>query len=241
MSPAWHIARRDLHAAFTTPLAWLVIACWTLLTNFLFYRQLDIYHGTVGAPEPLYLMPLSIGMIFLTLLSPALTMNSFAAERSQGTMQLLLTVPVREWHLVLGKFIASFALLACLALTTVAQIVILYFVSEIHIPQLLAGYCGFLLLAGFLSALGVWISLLVESPVVAYVLTFAAVAILYLVGLGSDSPVLSVVSRAIGLFGRWTPFLAGEVALANVLWFLACIIAFLAMAHAALTARRIHG
>lgn len=241
MSPAWHIARRDLLASFSTPLAWLVIACWTLLTNLLFQRQLEAYHGTEGASDPLYLMPLSIGMMFLTLLSPALTMNSFAAERSQGTMQLLLTVPVREWHLVIGKFAASFALLACLALTTVAQVVILYFVSEIHIPQLIAGYCGFLLLAAFLSALGVWISLLVESPVVAYVLTFAVIAVLYLVGLGSESPVMALVNRAVGLLDRWTPFLAGEVVLANLLWFISSIAGFLIMAHAALTARRIHG
>ena len=241
MAPAWHIARRDLLAAFSTPLAWVVIAMWTLLTNLLFQRQLEAYHGTAGAPDPLYLFPLSIGMMFLTLLAPALTMNSFAAERSQGTMQLLLTVPVREWHLVLGKFIASFALLACLALTTVAQVVILYFVSDIHIPQLIAGYCGFLLLAGFLSALGVWISLLVESPVVAYVLTFAVITVLYLVGLGGDSPVMAVVNRGFGLMDRWSPFLAGELVLANILWFTAFICGFLTMAHAALTAQRIHG
>jgi len=241
MSPAWHIARRDLFAAFSTPMAWAVIAMWTLLTNFLFQRQLEFYHGTAGAAEPLYLFPLSIGMMFLTLLAPALTMNSFAAERNQSTMQLLLTVPVREWHLVLGKFAASFVLLACLALTTVAQVVILYFVSDIHIPQLLAGYCGFLLLAGFLSALGVWFSLLVESPVVAYVLTFAAVTVLYLIGLGADSPVMSFINRGFGLMDRWSPFLAGELVLANILWFVACIAGFLVMAHAALTAQRIHG
>ena len=235
MWPAWHIARRDLLAAFSTPLAWLVIACWTLLTNLLFLRQIEAYHGTSGSPEPLYLSPLSIGMLFLTLLAPALTMNSFAAERSQGTMQLLLTVPVREWHLVIGKFVAS------LALATLAQVIVLYVVSAIHIPQLLAGYCGFLLLAAFLSALGVWISLLVESPVVAYVLTFAVITVLYLVGVGSDSGAMALVNRACGLMDRWSPFLAGEVVLANLVWFSAYIAGFLILAHAALSARRIHG
>ncbi len=242
MSPAWHIARRDLLAAFSTPLAWLVIFCWTMLTNILFSIQISSVHGTPGgASEPLYLMPMSMGMLCLILLSPALTMNSFAAERSQGTMQLLLTVPVGEWHLVIGKFIASFALLVCLALTTLAQVVVLYFVSDIHIPQLIAGYCGFLLLAGFLSALGVWISLLVESPVVAYVLTFAVIAVLYLVGFSNESPVMSAINHVFGLMDRWMPFLAGEMVLANLLWFIAFIAGFLLMAHAALTARRIHG
>jgi ABC-2 type transport system permease protein len=241
MSPAWHIARRDLLAAFTTPLAWLVIACWTLLTDFLFYLQLDLYHGTPGAPEPLYLTPLRVGMLFLTLLAPALTMNSFSAERSQGTMQLLLTVPVREWHLVIGKFLASFLLLVCLALTTLAQIVILYLVSDIHGPQVVAGYCGFILLAGFLSALGIWISLLVDSPVVAYVLTFAVVALLYLVGLGSHSGPMAAANRLFGLMDRWQPFLAGQIVLADLLWFIAGITGFLVLAHAALRARRIHG
>lgn len=242
MSPAWHIARRDLIAAFTTPLAWLVIACWTLLTNFIFViLRLYPLVGTAGADEPLYLSTLTAGIYFLTLLSPALTMNSFAAERNQGTMQLLLTVPVRETHLVLGKWLASFTLLATLAATILIQVAVLYVVSEVAWPQLAAGFLGLLLASALFAALGVWISLLVDSPVAAYVLSFGAISVLMLLGLANDDSVFGLVGRVLGLPQRCQTFFNGEVRLADLLWFLAGTTAFLTLAHASLTARRIHG
>src|SRR4051812_47389373 len=117
-------------------------------------------------------------------------MNSFALERAQGTMQLLLTVPIRERHLVAGKFLAAFLCLAALAVASLAQPIVLAFVSEVPGPQLAAGYLGLLLVAALLAALGVWVSLLVDSPVSAYVITFGAVAVLLIMGWIGDEGAL---------------------------------------------------
>lgn len=238
----WHVARRDLLTAFTTPLAWLVIACWSLLTNavFMFSSVYPVY-GTPGSDMPLYTSTLSWGVYFLTLLAPALTMNSFAAEQNQGTMQLLLTVPVREIDLVLGKFLAAFLLLATLVAVTLVQVAVLAFISSVQLPHVFAGYLGMLLTAGLFAAMGVWISLVVDAPVAAYVLTFAGITVLLLVGVGQEGSFLHLISKAIGLSERSRNFFAGQIRSGDTVFYLGSIAMFLALSHAALKARRIHG
>lgn len=241
MNIIWAICRRDVLAAFTTPLAWLVLACWALLTNGMFVFTLYRVHGTAGAEQPLFVDSLNLGVFFLSLLAPAITMASFAAERTQGTMQLLMTVPIREYHLVLGKFLAALLILLSLVLATVVQPVVLVFVSQVNGPHLCAGYLGLLLTCILFAGLGVWISLLVDSPVAAYVLTFAAIAILLLVGVAGQDSWLRALSDAIGLNQRAGPFFHGEIRLGNILYFLAGAAGCLLMAHSALCARRING
>ena len=246
-SAIWAIARRELISHFTTPMAWLVLAGWTLATNLAFaWILLQSEPGSISA-EPVYILTLRwAGVLVLLLLGPALTMNSFASERVQGTMQLLLTVPVREVDLILGKFLASFALLAILIAATLVQPLVLYFISSVGGPLLIAGYTGMSLLAVFLAALGIWISLLVANPVAAYVITFAVVAGLYLLGLQAQADphgegFLIAISAAMGLGPRLESFLIGEVRLADIGWFVAMAGACLVLAHGALSARRIHG
>lgn len=237
----WSIARRDVIAAFTTPLAWLVLACWTLITNVRLVLTFQEVHGTSGVEYPLFVGSLFWGLLSLALLAPAITMTSFAQERTQGTMQLLLTVPIREHHLVLGKFCAALVVLLVLLAATLVQPLILFFVSGVELPHLLAGYLGLVLECALLAALGVWISLLVDSPVAAYVLTLGAIVVLFLVGLPERDSWLFPIGQALGLGPRLLPFLGGEVRLGNVAYLLAMTAGFLVMAHSAILARRIHG
>lgn len=239
----WHIARRDLLTAFTTPLAWLVIACWSLLTNvvFVFASLYPIHASPYGSEMPLYVGTLSWGIYFLTLLAPALTMNSFAAEQNQGTMQLLMTVPVRERDLVLGKFTAAFLLLATLVGVTLTQVVVLAVISAVQIPHLIAGYAGILFASALFAALGVWISLIVDAPVAAYVITFAVIAVLMLVGVGEENTVLGAIGDRIGLAERTRHFFAGRIRSGDAAFFIGTTAGLLVLAHAALKARRLHG
>ena len=241
MPVIWAICRRDVLAAFTTPLAWLVLACWCLLTNGMFVWGLYQVHGTPGSGTPLFVNALYSGVFFLTLLAPALSMTSFSGERIQGTMQLLLTVPIREWQLVLGKFLGVFGVLVALVAATVLHPLVLAFISSVHVPHLIAGYVGLLLTCAFFSALGIWISLLVDTPIAAYVITFAVIGVLILLGLLEQAAVFGPIGQAIGLTPRVGPFFRGEVRLGNVLFLVSATSACLAMAHASLCARRIHG
>lgn len=238
MDIIWAICRRDTVAAFTTPLAWLVLACWTALIDGMFVLVLHDTHGTAGAPAPLFVDSLHLGAWLLVLLAPAITMTSFASERAQGTLQLLLTVPVREHQIVIGKFLAALAVIAALILATVVLPLTLAVVSAVHGPQLAAGYLGLVLTGAFYAALGVWISLLVDSPVAAYVLTFGAIAVLHLVGWVGEGPWLHGAAASLGLGPRITPFFNGEVRLGGVAYLLCATTATLLASVQALRAKR---
>ena len=238
----WTICRRDLLYFFTTPLAWLVLMSWTLLINAIFFF-FDLQPAlTNPSYQPLFINSLSWGTKILFLLAPAITMNSFALERSQGTIQLLQTVPIREWQLLLGKFLSCWLMLLTLVAATLIQIIILYFVSDIHVPSLIAGYLGYILLSALFAAIGVWISLLVDSPIAAYVLTFGAIMILFLLGsFGATDSLLGNIGSFIGLTERFSAFMSGDLKLGCVVYFISMCGIFLLLAHGALRARRLHG
>jgi ABC-2 type transport system permease protein len=122
----------------------------------------------------------------MLLLIPILTMGVYAEERKRGTMELLMTSPVRDIELVLGKFLASVTLLGLMLLPTVFYQVFMYLHSDPMPPWrvLLAGYLGAVLLGGSLMALGSFISSLTENQLIAAVLTFAAFLVVWLLDIG---------------------------------------------------------
>jgi ABC-2 type transport system permease protein len=244
MAVIWAIMRRDLLGAFTTPLAWLVLALWLFVIDLAFAITLGWAHSSQpygGLDQPLFDYVLSAGRICLVFIAPAITMGSFTLERSQGTMQLLLTVPAREHQLVVGKFLASFVILAVMIAATVVQPVVLYFISDVPGPQLTAGYGGLLLSAAFYAALGVWISLLVDSGMAAWVITAAVLTVLMLIGMIGVGGWRGEVAHFVGLAHRSEGFFRGEVRLGDIAYFVAGTTAWLLLAHSVLRARRIHG
>ncbi len=244
MQALWAICRRDLIQFFSTPLAWLVLACWAFLANGAFYvGDLGAAHGQEMTHQPLFVTSLSLSMWWLMFLAPALTMNSFAAERVHGTMQLLLTVPVKDWHLILGKFLAVWIMLLTLIAATLVQPLVLVFVSDPGGFQLLAGYFGMVLMCGLLSAIGIWISLLVDSPVAAYVITFACLAVLLLTGFlsGNKNDVMSSIGDHISILNRMQDMIHGKISLGTLLYFIGGTSIFLVLAHGILAVRRTHG
>jgi ABC-2 type transport system permease protein len=240
MYAIWAICRRDLRSVFASPLMWLVLATWIMLIDLVFSCNLYLLNGHDDA-TPLFVSSLSSGIFFLILLAPAITMNAFAQERVQGTLQLLLTVPIRDHQLVLGKFLAAFLSLGALVIASLVQPISLYVVSTVPLPQLMAGYLGLLAVCALLAALGVWISLLVESPVSAYVITFGVIALLCIIGMLPHDGPLSVISEQAGLTPRSTPFFFGDIRLGNLAYFLGGAAICLVMAHGSLSARRLHG
>ncbi len=213
MREVWAICRRDVRAAFASPLMWLVLAAWLALIDLVFWLGIsEIYGRPAPAGVPLFVNAQLVGIHVLALLAPALTMNSFALERSQGTMQLLMTVPIREHQLVVGKYLAALACLCALVAATLVQPLVLVFISHVPLPQLACGTLGLVLICSLFAALGVWISLLVDSAVSAYVITFAAIAVLFILGWGDPAGPLGGLGQALGMSTRAGPFLDGEPA-----------------------------
>lgn len=171
------ILRREVGQYFTSPFAYLIAAAVLVLTGLLFNRDL-IASMTVRAADP-SLVPsiLSFAMVFF---APLLTMRLFAEERREGTLELLLTAPVSDMSIVLGKFLGAwFYFTVLLALTFTYQFVLLS-VTQPDLGHTLSAYIGIWLYGGATLGVGMMFSALTENQIVAGFLSMITLMILWL-------------------------------------------------------------
>jgi len=247
------IARRELGAVFVSPVGWVVAGVFTFLVSGFGFI------GTVLAGQQAT-MDGVFGVItgFLTLiLVPVVTMRLIAEERSQGTLELLLTSPVRDWELVVGKWLGGFVFYLLLVATTVVYVVLLavYLPDKttisvaglsIHVGALdfgliAATYIGMVVVGAAAIAIGVLASSVTKNQIIAYVVSlFALLAIWYtafLLGLFTRPPLSLFFDYVAGYF-RYQSFSLGQVALRDMVYFLSLAIGALFLTTRLLESRR---
>ena len=168
------IFKREFKSCFTGMIGW-VIAVVSLFFLGLYFTNRNLLYASSDFASVLYTMT----MILLFLL-PAISMRSFAEERKNKTDQLLLTSPVSIPAIVAGKFLAE---LAVFALPLAAAVVMPLLLQAFGTVSLVAAYSallGYLLLGGACLAVGTWISALTENQILAYLATFGALLVAYL-------------------------------------------------------------
>lgn len=168
------IFKREFKSCFTGMIGW-VIAAVSLFFLGLYFTNRNLLYASSDFASVLYTMT----MILLFLL-PAISMRSFAEERKNKTDQLLLTSPVNIPAIVAGKFLAE---LAVFALPLAAAVVMPLLLQAFGTVSLVAAYSallGYLLLGGACLAVGTWISALTENQILAYLATFGALLVAYL-------------------------------------------------------------
>lgn len=224
------IARREYRLFFITPLAYIAAAAFLFLLGFLFRNQLleAIFQSSYQPIAPsvqIVLGPIVSLMLFI--LMPATTMRSLADEQRMGTLELLLTAPVRDWELVTGKWLGGFLfMLSILAVTGVYPVILNQFVEPgIDQGVLLAGYLGLVLFAGALVAIGVAVSSFFSNPMWALVANYGVVLGLWLIG--DTSPAQSVpaskVVNYLNFIDHYLTFFRGVVNLSDIVYYLSVI------------------
>jgi ABC-2 type transport system permease protein len=174
MSKIWAIAGRELRSYFVSPLAYVVAAFFMLVAGYLF--SLILFHTKQANLQPLFS---NLAVMFL-LVSPALTMRLLADERRTGTIELLMTSPLTDRELVLGKYLAAVLYLAFLLALTLVFPLILAVAAKPDWAPIWCGYLGTFLLGSSFMALGVLASSLTSNMVVAAMITFALSLVVWL-------------------------------------------------------------
>jgi ABC-2 type transport system permease protein len=182
MRNIWTIAKREFGLYFSTPIAYFVAIFIMLILGFLFYNNL------LGAMMQQYAPGVEIVLNpFVTLLlfgTPALTMRLIADEERMGTIELLLTAPVRDGELVVGKWLGGFLFLLVLVAITLIFPFFLNLITDPGIDQgiLVSGYLGILLICASLVAIGVAVSAFFSNQIAAFFVTLLVVMALWLIG-----------------------------------------------------------
>jgi len=203
------ICNKELQSYFRSPIAYTVIALWALIGGFFFYFGLSFFvqrsmeGAMTGQSFPMdinewIVRPLlsNVNVVALFLI-PMITMRLFAEEKRSGTIELLMTSPINDIEIVLGKWLAAVGLYSIMLLVSVLHMAILFRYGQPDWRPLAVGYLGLLLQGGCLLAIGTFVSTCTSNQIVAGALGFAISLLLFVLNWVSEFG-SSVSERVIG-------------------------------------------
>jgi len=196
MMNIWTISKREYNLYFASPIAYMIAFVILLTLGIFFFLNMQVAAAQQGYVPGVETTLIPMGTL-LVLVIPAITTKLLAEECRLGTIELLLTAPVRDWELVVGKWLGGFFLLVTvIALTLVYPLMLNQFVDPgIDQGPLLSGYLGILLVGASLIAIGVFISSLFSNQIAAFITTMGVFIFLWWI-IGPISQVLGPTSSS---------------------------------------------
>ena len=225
MNKSLIIAKKELNSYFNSPLGYVVISVFLVISGWLFIQTFFIV-GQATLRSFFNLLP-----ILFMFIIPAITMSSWAEEKRSGTVEILMSFPVSSVKVVLAKFLSSFVFLLIMLILTLA---ISMMVSNVGSPDggiIIAGYIGAIFLGSAYIAIGLWISSVTKNQIISFLVTVSIIFIFYMIG---NSLILDTMPTSVAAVGKFLSFsthfdsiLRGVISLADILYYISVIIFFL--------------
>ncbi len=242
MSTTLTIAKREFRSYFDSPLAYVVICLGLVLLGFFFfYMGGGFWQADRASLTRLFeFAPRGLALLII----PVVTMRLLAEEKRSGTLEMLITLPVRDHEVVIGKFLGAWGLVLVLILATAAYPILMFTwpwnLGALDVGPVISGYVGLFLYSGAAIAIGLLISALTESQVIAFFITWVLLVVLQFVGFAVDSasPGVRDVIAFISFDARLAPFARGMISTREVIFFATIIIGCLMAAFRALERRK---
>lgn len=231
------IAQKELRGYFVSPMGWVILGLFGLLFGLFYYAFLGIFlrqsmqMGQFGGPQSvnvnLYMIrPLlqNTSVIILFVL-PMITMRTYAEEKRSGTIELLLTSPVTDLEIILGKFIGALTLYAAMLLVTGVYLGLLFWFGNPELGPILSGYLGLLLLGGGFIAVGLLVSSMTRNQIVAGMATFGTFLMLWVISWLGDAagPTTRTILSYLSITEHFDDFSKGIIDTKHVIYYLSFI------------------
>lgn len=237
MRNVWTICKKELKSYFASPIAYLLLAMYATIFGFFFWNavgyfvNISMQSTMMGRSFPMdvnemiirpLLMNTSVVGLFLI---PLISMRLFAEEKRQGTIELLMTSPVRDLEIILGKWLAAVILYACLLGISLLNMGFLFAYGKPDWRPMLVGYLGLLLQAGGLLALGAFISTTTRNQIIAGAVTFGACLLLWVFEwvAGYETAAWATVMGYMSVVRHYEPFSKGVIDTKDAVYFLSLI------------------
>jgi len=232
------IAEKELRSYFASPIAYILIGLFSLLFGWFFYVYLMAFvqqseqmmqMGGGGGANVNQMMVRGLFQntaVIILFVMPMITMRTYSEEKRSGTVELLLTSPVTDLEIIIGKFIGALGLYAAMLLVTMLYILILFKIGNPEWRPIGAGYFGLLLMGGCFLSTGLFISSLTKNQIVAGFLTFATFLMLWIINwLGeSSSPTTREVLNYLSITEHFDDFARGIIDTKHVVYYLSFIL-----------------
>jgi ABC-2 type transport system permease protein len=229
------VARREFRSNFDSPIGYVVIALTLMVVGlFVFTQFWTINRATVS---PLF-MYLPWGFAFFVI--PAVTMRLFSEEKRTGTLEVLITMPIRDREVVLGKYLATLGLIAVLLSLTLTYPLLIGRLGNLEWGPVFVGYFGMMLYASASIAIGLFFSSLTENQIVAFMLTAVTLLVLFAMEFlgASASGFIADAIFFVSFQHRLQPFSRGLLDLRHVVYFLSVTAFFLMLTTRQLESRK---
>jgi len=230
------IAEKELRAYFASPIAYIIIGLFALLFGWFFYVYLTFFvqrssgmaqvgGGATNVNQDMIRYVLMNSAVIILFVMPMITMRTYAEEKRSGTIELLLTSPLSDVQIILGKFLGAMGLYAAMLLVTLLYMAILFVYGNPEWRPIAAGYLGLLLMGGCFISLGLLISSLTKNQIVAGVLTFAVFLMLWVVNwIGEQSgPVTREIVNYLSIVDHFDDFARGIIDTKHLVYYLSFI------------------
>jgi gliding motility-associated transport system permease protein len=176
MSGALAVYQKELSAYFRSPIAYFVVAVFLVGTGYFF-----LYNVFLTGDATMTDTFQNMGILLLMVI-PMISMRLFSGEYSAGTIELLLTLPLKPWQIVLGKYLGAVTILLLMTVATLIDVVPLYLFGNPETTTILSGYIGFVLLGMACLAIGQFFSALTQNQIVAALITVSTLLAFWFVG-----------------------------------------------------------
>jgi gliding motility-associated transport system permease protein len=236
MSNVIAIAQKELKSYFASPIAYIVIGLWTLLYGYFYASLLAVFVRQSMQMSQFGQQPANINeqmlrylfqnvTILVLFLMPMITMRTYAEEKRSGTIELLLTSPVTDLQIILGKFFGALALYAAMLGVTLIHMAILFVFGNPEWKPIATAYLGLLLFGGCFLSVGLLISSLTNNQIIAGVVSFAVFLMLWILDwMGSFAgPTASSILSYLSIIGHFDDFTKGVLDTTHLIYYVSFI------------------
>ena len=237
MRNALAIANKEFRSYFASPIAYILIGLFALLFGYFFYLFLMMFvrqseqmmqFGGGGGANVNQMMIRGLFQntaVIILFVMPMITMRTYSEEKRSGTIELLLTSPLTDLEIIVGKFLGALALYGAMLIVTMLYMAILFRIGNPEWRPIVAGYLGLLLMGGCFLATGLFISSLTKNQIVAGFLTFATFLMLWIINwIGESSgPTTRDLVNYLSITEHFDDFSRGIIDTKHVVYYLSFI------------------
>jgi ABC-2 type transport system permease protein len=230
------IAGKELRSYFASPIAYIIIGLFALI----FGRFFDVYlaffvqrssgmgpmgGGSHNINQDMIRYLLMNSAVIILFVMPMITMRTYAEEKRSGTIELLLTSPLTDLQIILGKFLGAMGLYAAMLLVTLLHMGLLFWFGNPEWRPIAAGYLGLMLMGGCFISLGLLISSFTKNQIVAGVITFAAFLMLWIISWNADQsgPWTRAILTHLSIIDHFDDFARGIIDTKHLVYYLSFI------------------
>jgi ABC-2 type transport system permease protein len=246
------ICRKELNSYFASPIAYILMAFFGLIIGFVFYTatrdmvrfsfmaQMQGQQAPQNVNDAIVKPLLGFASTVALFLIPMITMRTFAEEKRTGTIELLMTSPVRDSEIILGKWLGAMLLYLCVLAMSMINLAMLFAWGKPDLKPVLVAYLGLILQGGCLLAVGVFISTTTRNQIVAGGVTFFVCLLLWLLSYFTafDSSAAAQVVNYLSIVTHFENFSKGVVDTKDVVFYLSMIFFCLFITHRAMESLR---